>query len=212
MSLSRWALLLVLVTLCPDRELASETQVRVEGGRVIVQATGTPLTEVLSRFSEATGTQVVYEKGGKPHQPVTVEIDAASAAEALSQLLEGQGLSYALRLDPSGRGVEMLFLAAKGKGPTAPSSTGAVERAVPIDPPEMEPSRSPEIESGSSEPSMVEETKEQPVDPITGEPPLVSGRVHAPSGASAPGGTPSSFPWQPAIPSYPGPASYPVWR
>ena len=128
MPLRPFVFLLALVALLPGRGMVSGTEVRVDRGRVIVQASGVPLTDVLSRFSQATGAKVVYD-AAKPRQLVTVEIDASSQAEALSQLLEGQGLSYAVRLDPSGQSVDMLFVMGKGQPATASSSPApAVDR------------------------------------------------------------------------------------
>jgi hypothetical protein len=145
MRLRRRALLVFLLAApVAGGAVASGTQVQVGGGRVLVHATGAPLTEVLSRFSEATGTQIVYD-AAKPRELVTVEIDAASQAEALSRLLEGQGLSYVLRLDPSGEGVEMLFLmGAKGAVAGRSGTTAAADErpAVPIEAsiePQVEP-------------------------------------------------------------------------
>ena len=48
--------------------------------------------------------------------------------EALSQLLEGQGLSYAVRLDSSGQSVDMLFVMGKGQPATASSSPPPVSK------------------------------------------------------------------------------------
>ena len=211
---SRPVVLLALFVLFSGRGLSSGTEVRVVGPRVIVQATGVPLTDVLTRFSQATGTKIVYD-AAKPRQLVTVEIDASSQAEALSQLFEGQGLSYALRLDPSGRSVDMLFLMAKGPAPasTATAAPAAVDRRQAYDTIEEAP-----VEADASFQEAQEQGEPIP-DPLldpSASVPAPGGNAGAPApapGVPVPGVvTPFSAPWQPAAPSFPQAASYPAWR
>jgi hypothetical protein len=215
MHLSRFALLLPLVVFVPEQGLGSRPQVRLENGRVIVHARGTPLTDVLNRFSEATGAKIVYDQV-KPSQLVSVEIDAASEAEALAQLLEGQGLGYALRLDRSGRGVEMLFLTAKGGGGAPRSSTTADERVASLDPPQAEPMLEEPDEADEPDEQAKELPKGQAMEQ-SAEPPTVAPVSGPSAGAASPRYSPSwqtapaSYPSAPAsFPSYPVPASYPA--
>jgi hypothetical protein len=209
MPVRRSLLFLALVALFSGRVSLSGTDVRVDGARVIVQATSVPLTDVLSRFSQATGTKIVYD-AAKPRQLVTVEIDAASQAEALSQLLEGQGLSYALRLDPTGSAVEMLFLMAKGQAaaPPARSVTAAVERRETYE----------AIEEPPAEPEITFPEPQEPGEPVP-DPLLDPAAISPPPGVGAPGPgpvpglvTPFNAPWMPGAPSFPQAASYPAWR
>jgi hypothetical protein len=219
-----------LASLASGRALSSSgTDVRLDGGRVIVHATSVPLIDVLNRFSQATGAKIVYD-AAKPRQLVTVEINASSEAEALAQLLEGQGLSYAVRLDPSGLGVDMLFLMSKGQS-AAPASAAAAP------PPAMR------RDQGESEEQVIENPVEndagvvdaqdltdnpdqgQPIipvldlDPAQANPAPGAAAPGAVPGAAAPGAAPGSgprvpfpTPWQPAMPSFPQAASYPAWR
>ncbi|HSD27213.1 MAG TPA: STN domain-containing protein [Vicinamibacteria bacterium] len=194
-----------------------EVQVTLRDGRVVVRATGAPLAEVLKSFAEATGTEVVYD-ATRPRQLVTVAIEAGSAAEALAQLLEGQGLNYVLRLDPTGKVVEMLFVA----GSASPSPTPAGSARNRARPPSFRPpeERAPE-EPDEIEPSLAPEGAEG-VDPSAGSPPgdaanPVPGEAwpgiapgvtpdQEPSGSGTP---PGSTPPQPGQPQPPAPASYP---
>lgn len=210
--------LLALVALLSGRGMLSGTDVRVDGDRVIVQATSVPLTDVLSRFSQATGAKIVYDSA-KPRQLVTVEIHAASQAEAISQLLEGQGLSYAVRLDPTGRSVDMLFLMGKGQPATASSSSPLPAPAAgrreldrregfsPAEEPPVEAEAMPEQEDAA------EPFQDPLLDPAAAAAPGVVGEP-APVPTSPTGGrtTPFAAPWQTSPPSFPQAASYPTWR
>jgi hypothetical protein len=212
----RPALLVALFVALSGRGLSSGTEVRVVGPRVVVQANGVPLTDVLSRFSQATGTKIVYD-AAKPRQLVTVEIDAGSQAEALSQLLEGQGLSYALRLDASGVGVDMLFLMAKGQAAASAAPAAPVahmDRREVYDAIEDPPAEAEPTFGEAQEPIVQGEPVADPLlDPAAAA--LAPGaNIPAPApGAQAPGTvTPFTAPWQPAAPSFPQAASYPSWR
>jgi hypothetical protein len=205
-----------VLVLLSGRGLSSGTEVRVVGPRVVVQANGVPLTDVLSRFSQATGTKIVYD-AAKPRQLVTVQIDAASQAEALSQLLEGQGLSYALRLDPSGVGVDMLFLMSKGQATAsaAPAAPAAVrDRREVYDAIEEPPAEGEATFGEPQEPIVQGEPIADPLlDPAAAA--LAPGaNIPAPApGAQVPGiVTPFTAPWQAAAPSFPQAASSPSWR
>jgi hypothetical protein len=124
---------IVLVLALVSARSQPEIDVSLKDDRVVVRTVRAPLAEILNRFAQATGAQVVYE-AARPRQLVTVVIEAASPAQAISQLLEGQGLNYALRLDSTGRKVEMLVVtgsagpasAAARPGPAAPGSPPAL--------------------------------------------------------------------------------------
>ena len=199
MSLRRFVFLLALVALLPGRGIVSGTEVRVDGGRVIVQANGVPLTDVLSRFSQATGAKVVYD-AAKPRQLVTVEIDASSQAEALSQLLEGQGLSYAVRLDPSGQSVDMLFLMGKGQPTTASSSPAPPVERRQIDRREShEAVEEPPVEADAALEEAQDPTEVVPdplLDPTAGAQAAVGAPAPVPAGPTGGRSTPFAAPWQ----------------
>jgi hypothetical protein len=215
MPLRRLVFLLALVALLSGRGILSGTDVRVDGGRVVVQANEAPLTDVLSRFSQATGAKIVYD-AAKPRQLVTVEIDASTQAEALSQLLEGQGLSYAVRLDPSGQSVDMLFVMGKGQSATAasPPAAGAerreVDRRQGHDAVEELPIEAEaEVQEGQEAAEIVPDPL---VDPTAAAPGVGPPAAPMPEGPTGGRSAPFAAPWQTAPPNFPQPASYPAFR
>jgi hypothetical protein len=194
----------------------------VDHGRVSIHASSAPLADILSRFAQATGAEVVYE-AARPRQLVSVVIEAGSAAEAVTQLLEGQGLNYVLRLDPSGQKVEMLVIT--GSTSPAASSAGAARPQPPSSalmrpPVELEDAAPGEAElpfvpdAASPEPSGLPETSPDDATSSTPPPPwpgAVPGVAPAlaPASPSVPSGFPATEPGQPQPPaaaSYPGPA------
>jgi hypothetical protein len=194
------------------------------------------LADILTRFAQATGAEVVYE-APRPRQLVSVVIEAASPAEAITRLLEGQGLNYALRLDHTGRNVEMLILTGAASPAAAPAAAARSPRASPptfpppeeldeIEPAEVEMPLAPEA---AESPGPTESPGPVPADlmnPALGLPSALPGAPTGgesfsavpPSGYVAPEpGQPqppaaASYPGSPPLPSppvYPGPTSYP---
>jgi len=210
----------------------SDTRVLLDHGRVSIHSESAPLAEVLSRFAEATGAKIVYETA-RPRQLVSVVIEASSATEAVARLLEGQGLNYVLRLDPTGQNVEMLVLtgsaappAAAGGGSRTPRSPAAPppEEMDEVPPEEGDQTFAPDAAEGQ-DPSMPPEDAMNPgmlapwPGAVPGAPPgLEPSNPGAPSGSAAPEPgqpqppAPASYPGGPPVPPppvYPGPASYP---
>jgi hypothetical protein len=196
----------------------SETRVLLDHGRVSIHAESAPLTEVLVRFAQATGAEVVYETA-RPRQLVSVVIEASSAAEAIARLLEGLGLNYVLRLDPTGQNVEMLVLTGSAGPPAAPAGANRAQRSPAAPPPEetyevppgdVDQPFAPDAAEGQ-DPSVPPVTSpEDATNPALsvpwqgatpGAPPgLEPSSPQAPSGSAAPG---------PGQPQPPAPASYP---
>ena len=194
-----------------------DIDVALRDGRVVVRTVGAPLAEILSRFAQATGAEVAYETA-RPRQLVSVDIEAASPAEAIAQLLEGQGLDYALRLDPTGRNVEMLVITGSASPAAAPAGTTRAPRAsappppeeayeVPAEnaeeppPPDTAEGPNPEVPAGTS----AEEAMSPALAvPFTGAAPSAPSAA-GPSGPEMPG-APVPEPGQPQTPSA---ASYP---
>jgi hypothetical protein len=195
--------------------------VLLEHGRVSIHSQSAPLAEVLSRFAQATGAEVVYE-AARPRQLVSVVIEAASPAEAIAQLLEGQGLNYALRLDPTGRNVEMLVVSGSASPATAPAGTSRNPRAsappapqeayeaLPEDleePPVPDPTEAlePGVPAGTPAGDMMGPALAVP---FAGPAPGAAPGAEV-SGPSTPSGLPAPEPGQPqppAVASYPGAA------
>ena len=197
----------------------SETRVLVDHGRVSIHSESAPLAEVLSRFARATGAEVVYETA-RPRQPVSVVIEADSAAEAIAQLLEGQGLNYALRLDPSGRNVEMLVVTGSAGPPAASAGATRTLRSPATPPPQEVDDVAP---GGDVDQPFAPEAADGPdslLPPGTSPEDVMNPTLLAPGLGVAPGAPPGLEPSSPEAPSGsaapapgqpmpPAPASYP---
>ncbi|HEY7412185.1 MAG TPA: hypothetical protein VII13_15670 [Vicinamibacteria bacterium] len=107
--------------------MAAPPSVSQSGGLVDVTATATPVSEVLDRLARETGMKLVYE-GPHPRTLVSVTVTAATPAQAVFRVLEGLGVGYATRLDPTGTKVESLLVVGSSGGP--PRATGAPPPAM----------------------------------------------------------------------------------
>lgn len=195
--------------------------VTLKDDRIVVRTVAAPLADVLTRFAQATGAMIVYE-GARPRQLVTAVIEAASPAEAIARLLEGQGLNYVLRLDPTGKNVEMLVITGSPGPPATAAATGTPRASPPASRP---PGQEEEAEPGEADqpfapspaegldPTLLPGTPPEPSGPETpsGPPAPQPGEPEPPAPASYPGAVPTSPP-APTPPIYPGPASYPPGR
>jgi hypothetical protein len=224
MSVSRRRVLLRLAAALLAWPLAagaalSDARVLLENGLVSIHSQSAPLAEVLTRFAQATGAEVVYE-ASRPRQPVTVAIEGASPAEAIARLLEGQGLDYVLRLDRTGTKVELLVVSGTGS-PAAASGPAAARTSAPArveESPEDagEPAEEPfvpeavdEHEAQTQAPASTDDTARAPhYVPFAGSAPGPTSPPEAqvPSSGTMPFG-PSVT--EPAPPQPPAPASYP---
>jgi hypothetical protein len=101
----------------------ADTDVRRSGDKVEVHATAAPLTEVLDRVARQTGMKVAYD-GPQPRARVSLNLPPLTPTQAVLSILEGQGLNFALRMDPTGTRIETLLL-------VAGSGTAAVAAAPP---------------------------------------------------------------------------------
>ncbi len=124
--------------------------VREAQGRIDVAAAAAPLADVLDRLARQTGMKIVYE-GPAPRQLVTLSLVGRSPAEAVSAILEGQGLNYALILDATATRVEKLLV-------TGATSTSSSARAATASPPRYTPPPSPSPTSPPDEPPVPEPT------------------------------------------------------
>jgi hypothetical protein len=157
--------LILIVLAAADTRAAVEVRVSGERGRpgerVDVQAVNAPLSEILDGLARQLNIKIVYE-GPPPRQVLTVDIKDRTPAEAFLSIVEGQGLAYAVVMDPSGTRVQTLLMAG---GNNAPSSSSK------LPPPRQEripqPVREPVIEEPLEE-AMPEDEDELP--PDTGRP------------------------------------------
>src|SRR4051812_21826120 len=108
-----WLLLGVLAQAGDARR--ADLEVRAASGTVTIHARNLPLSQILDRLAAATGMTLSYE-GTRPSAPVTLSIDDVPESEAVVRLMEGLGVSYVFRTDPSGRHVDQLILSPSGAG------------------------------------------------------------------------------------------------
>lgn len=121
--------LLTLAIVLATRFGAAQTEVRRVGDTLDVHATAAPVAEVLDRIARETGMKVTYD-GAPPRARVSVTLTGVTPAQAVLRVLEGQGLNYALRMDPRAVRVEtLLMVAGSGAGAAAPAPTPA--RPIP---------------------------------------------------------------------------------
>jgi len=111
---------LLAVALAVGR-LAGGAEVTASPEGVTIRAHVTPVSEVLDELARQAGLKVIYD-GPPPRDLVTVDRSSPSLAEAIPALLEGLGLSYALKMDASGTEVETLYLTAQTAPRTASSA------------------------------------------------------------------------------------------
>jgi hypothetical protein len=130
---------------------AAQTEVRKSGDKLDVRATAAAVSEVLDRIARETGMKVSYD-GAPPRARISLTLTGVTPAHAVLSVLEGQGLNYALRMDPTGAKVETLLLvsggtASAGVPAPAPRAPRPVEREPePADAEEEAPEVAPAVE------------------------------------------------------------------
>lgn len=196
----------------------AEIQVHVTNGRVSLQATAAPLSEVLDRLAKQTGMKVTYD-GSPQRVPVNLTLTDRTPAQAVLGVLDGLGLNYALRMDLTGTRVETLMIA--GTTSATPAGTGpAATPPRPVTPvlrpsePVIEPDEEAQAEEDSAEADEPPDTEAQPpagvVPPAGQQPPGTPGATVLPGVPNPamqgmpkpPPGFPSPF--APPNPSFPG--------
>lgn len=219
-----------LITVVGQASVSSVTEVTVVGGRVHIQATTTSVSEVLDRLSKTTGMKIVYD-GAPPSDRLTVAIDAGSETEALSRLLEGLGLTYAFKLDKSGRHVETLFVTSASSRRASSSATATASPSprmtqmstedYDINGVEDEAAADPGNDPGALPPAVPD-----PSGMVGGNPAYANGQVAGQGGVPGAEGQDPNFPGAasfpspqgptgpvppviPGFPLFPGPVSYP---
>ncbi|HHL39185.1 MAG TPA: pilus (MSHA type) biogenesis protein MshL [Deltaproteobacteria bacterium] len=80
----------------PDFLPAAEELTPLETRRVSISARNTPLRDVLYIVAEATGLNLVMERGVRPDLPVTVTLDDVMAEEALAIILDSADYFYSV--------------------------------------------------------------------------------------------------------------------
>lgn len=122
---------------------SGEVVVRVASNLVDIDADAVPLADILDNLAGQTGMEIVYE-GPAPRQRVSLTLRGRSPAEAVQDVLEGQGLNYALIADPTGTRVQTLMIAGSAGTGTSSGSTSRVPRPRARRPILSPPAASPE--------------------------------------------------------------------
>lgn len=154
------ALAVALASLLAVRPAAPDTVIRRAGDRVDVRATAAPVAEVLDRLGRETGMKVAYD-GAPPRARISVSLSGVTPAQAVLAVLEGQGLNYVLRMDPTATRVETLLMVTGGASSATPAGTPRASLPRPID-------REPDaVEQEEESPSEVpaREAPEEPLKP-----------------------------------------------
>ena len=185
---------------------AGDVDVRGTGaGRVSLRVTAAPLSDVLDRLARQTGMKVVYD-GAPPRALVRGrQVEDVTVADAVADVLEGLGVSYALRLDATGMKVDtLLVLGAVRASSSSPSSSPAPRTAVP-------PVRLPGLGNVPAPPPD-EDADEEPSE--RAEEPSVDQRSGRGEDRDRRPGPPTSMPAMPTIPTFPvgpiGPLTMPT--
>src|SRR5688572_13863983 len=131
------AWLLVWIALLLGDGFSPRPEIRVDQGRVSIEAENVPLSQLLDRLSQASGMKVTYE-GERPSTPVTMSATDVSEVAAVLQLMEGSGSNYFIRTDASGSGVDVLIISGQGGASRVASSSAQASRHAEPAPDERE--------------------------------------------------------------------------
>ena len=169
---------------------AAQTEVRRTGDKIDVRATAAAVSEVLDRIARETGMKVSYD-GAAPRARISMSLTGVTPTQAVLSVLEGQGLNYALRMDPTGVRVETLLLVAGGTAAAvAPAPAARAPRPV-----EREPEPADTEEEAPPEVAPAVEEQRRPGFPFPGFPnpptgPAVPLALPTPVPAPSPGTNP----------------------
>ena len=177
----------LLLLAAPGR---TELDVQVRGMMVDIRAQRVSLQQVLDTLSQKTGMSIVYDTE-PPQDTVSLDLRDINVRTAVTELLRGHGLTYALVMDPTGLRVNKLLLTHGGGG--------AVKAAAPQQhqPPPQE---------------MYEQQQEHYEEPEPPEPPPPPEQTPPPTPAPGIGWVPGPSAWPgqgtqgiPGIPTFGGP-------
>jgi hypothetical protein len=107
--------LLAVSLLLQVRLPENAVEVVSEGERISVKADRLPLSQLLDRIARKTGMTVTYE-GTRPSMLVSLDVERVSEVEAVLKVMEGLGISYVLKTDATGEGVDLLIVSGAGAG------------------------------------------------------------------------------------------------
>ena len=169
-----------------------------EGGLVSIRCSNAPLASVFEKLEEVAGVDLILEDAVK-NKRLTANLEDVPLAMAVQRLLEGNGVNYAVMMDPRDWGrVDKIFVGAGGGGPA---------RSAP--PPRRPPVRQPDpVDDGYDERETMDGSQDfdDMSDDLVDDP-------NAPADFTPPGSSPApsylppqqSFPRSNFTPGLPGP-------
>ena len=115
---------------------AQSVSASYEGGLVSISCSNAPLASVFEKLEEVAGLELILEDAVK-NKRLTANLENVPLAMAIQRLLEGNGVNYAVMMDPRDWGrVDKIFVGAGGGGPARaapPPRRPLVHPADPVD-------------------------------------------------------------------------------
>lgn len=126
-------LLATLLVISGQHSTASAQAVSAsyQGGLVSISCNNAPLESVFEKLEEVAGLELILEDAVK-NKRLTANLENVPIAMAIQRLLEGNGVNYAVMMDPRDWGrVDKVFVGAGGGGP---ARSAAPPRRPPVNP------------------------------------------------------------------------------
>ncbi len=170
-----------------------------EGGLVSISCRNAPLESVFEKLEEVAGVELILEDAVK-NKRLTANLVNVPLAMAVQRLLEGNGVNYAVMMDPRDWGrVDKVFVGAGGGGPA--------RSAPPPRRPLVDPAPDP-VDDGYDDFDDMNETNDEDFGDMDDDP-------NAPADFAPPGSSPvpsylppqQSFPRSNFTPGLPGPVA-----
>ena len=128
--------LLATLVLLSGHASAQSVSASYEGGLVSISCSNAPLASVFEKLEEVAGLELILEDAVK-NKRLTANLENVPLAMAIQRLLEGNGVNYAVMMDPRDWGrVDKIFVGAGGGGPARaapPPRRPLVHPADPVD-------------------------------------------------------------------------------
>ena len=107
-----------------------------EGGLVSISCRNAPLASVFEKLEEVAGLELILEDAVK-NKRLTANLEGVPLAMAIQRLLEGNGVNFAVMMDPRDWGrVDKIYVGAGGGGPARsapPPRRPLVRQPDPVD-------------------------------------------------------------------------------
>ena len=125
--------LLATLVLLSGQAFGQAVSASYEGGLLSISCRNAPLASVFEKLEELAGLELILEDAVK-NKRLTANLEGVPLAMAVQRLLEGNGVNYAVMMDPRDWGrVDKVFVGAGGGGP-ARSAPPPRRRPVPAEP------------------------------------------------------------------------------